>query len=43
MRALGLFMERGPGVQMRQRGTRVGMCSVSTKQRGRVGGSCKGI
>lgn len=30
----GFVMERGPGVQGLQRGTRAGMCSVSTKQSG---------
>lgn len=39
MRALGLFVDRDPGVQTRQRGTGAGMGSVSTEQRGRVAGS----
>lgn len=34
MRAWGLFMERSPAVEIRQLGTKAGMCSVVTWQRG---------
>lgn len=41
-RAWGLFMERGPGVQIQQRGTRSAVCSASAGQSGREGESHTG-